>query len=69
MLIQESWQKKYPEIATNAVSPGFTKTDINQNTGTNTIEEAAEGPVKLALIADTGISGLYFELTEESTFE
>ncbi|KAL6182157.1 hypothetical protein ACLB2K_043580 [Fragaria x ananassa] len=61
--------KKYPKIATNAVSPGFTKTDINQNTGTNTIEEAAEGPVKLALIADTGISGLYFELTEESTFE
>ncbi|KAM5573554.1 salutaridine reductase [Rosa sericea] len=61
--------KKYPEIATNAVSPGFTKTDINQNTGINTVEEAAEGPVKLALITDTGISGLYFEMTEESTFD
>ncbi|KAK9927259.1 hypothetical protein M0R45_024451 [Rubus argutus] len=33
------------------------------------IEEAALGPVKLALIADTGISGLYFERTEESTFD
>ncbi|PRQ18957.1 putative salutaridine reductase (NADPH) [Rosa chinensis] len=61
--------KKYPKIATNAVSPGFTKTDINQNTGINTVEEAAEGPVKLALIADSGISGLYFEMTEESSFD
>ncbi|PRQ18956.1 putative oxidoreductase [Rosa chinensis] len=61
--------KKYPEIATNAVSPGFTKTDINQNTGINTVEEGAEGPVKLALIADTRISCLYFEMTEESTFD
>ncbi|KAK9927543.1 hypothetical protein M0R45_024724 [Rubus argutus] len=60
--------KKYPTIAINAVSPGFTKTDINQNTGILTVEEAALGHVKLALIADTGISGLDFEQTEESTF-
>ncbi|KAK9927261.1 hypothetical protein M0R45_024453 [Rubus argutus] len=61
--------KKYPQITVNAVSPGYTKTDLNQNTGTLTVEEAALGPVKLALIAETGISGLFFDRTEESTFD
>ncbi|PRQ17764.1 putative oxidoreductase [Rosa chinensis] len=61
--------KKYPHIAINAVSPGYTKTDLNNNTGILTVEEAALGPVKLALIAETGISGLFFDRTEDSTFD
>lgn len=61
--------KKYPQITVNAVSPGYTKTDLNKNTGILTVEEAALGPVKLALIAETRISGLFFDRTEESTFD
>ncbi|XP_062030613.1 (+)-neomenthol dehydrogenase-like [Rosa rugosa] len=61
--------KKYPHIAINAVGPGYTKTDLNNNTGILTVEEAALGPVKLALIAETGISGLFFNRNEESTFD
>ncbi|KAM3704115.1 hypothetical protein ACJW31_04G151200 [Castanea mollissima] len=42
--------KKYPTVAINAVSLGFTKTDLNYNVGVLTTEEAAKGPVMLALL-------------------
>lgn len=61
--------KKYPHIAINAVGPGYTKTDLNNNSGILTVEEAAVGPVRLALIAETRISGLFFNRNEESTFD
>jgi (+)-neomenthol dehydrogenase len=60
--------KKYPNIAINAVSPGFVKTDLNGYTGALTVEEGAKGPVKLALISEGGPSGLFFYRTEVSTF-
>ncbi|KAL4633869.1 hypothetical protein ACB092_04G154300 [Castanea dentata] len=60
--------KKYPTVAINAVSPGFTKTDLNYNAGVLTTEEAAKGPVMLALMRDSKPSGLFFDKTEVSTF-
>uniref|UniRef100_A0A7N2MPE7 (+)-neomenthol dehydrogenase n=1 Tax=Quercus lobata TaxID=97700 RepID=A0A7N2MPE7_QUELO len=60
--------KKYPTVAINAVSPGFTKTDLNYNAGVLTTEEAAKGPVMLALMPDSKPSGLFFDNTEVSTF-
>ncbi|XP_011028496.1 PREDICTED: (+)-neomenthol dehydrogenase-like isoform X2 [Populus euphratica] len=61
--------KKYPKIATNAVCPGFTSTDINDSTGIFTTEEAARGPVMLALMPDhQRPSGCFFFQTEMSTF-
>ena len=60
--------KKYPNIAINAVSPGFVKTDLNHNTGVLTVEEGAKGPVMLALMPEGGPSGLFFDKTEVSTF-
>jgi (+)-neomenthol dehydrogenase len=61
--------KKYPKIATNAVCPGYTSTDINDSTGIFTVEEAARGPVMLALMPDhQRPSGCFFFQTEMSTF-
>ena len=60
--------KKYPNIAINAVCPGFVKTDLNYNTGVLTVEEGAKGPVMLALMPDGGPSGLFFDRTEISTY-
>ncbi|KAM4115098.1 hypothetical protein ACJW30_04G121700 [Castanea mollissima] len=60
--------KNYPTVAINAVSPGFTKTDLNYNAGVLTTEEAAKGPVMLALMRDSKPSGLFFDNTEVSTF-
>lgn len=52
--------KKNPTFRVNCVCPGFVKTDINHNTGFRTVEEGAEGPVKLALLPDDGPSGRFF---------
>ena len=60
--------KKYPNFCINCVCPGFVKTDINYNSGLLTVEEGAEGPVKLALLPNGGPSGLFFLRMEESDF-
>ncbi|XP_022733902.1 (+)-neomenthol dehydrogenase-like [Durio zibethinus] len=60
--------KKYPNFCINCVCPGFVKTDINFNSGILTIEEGAEGPVRLALLPNDGPSGLFFFRMEESEF-
>lgn len=60
--------KKYPSFRINSVNPGFTKTDMTHYQGIYTPEEAAVGPVKLALIPDDGPSGRFFFQTEETTF-
>lgn len=44
----------------NAVSPGFTKTDFNNNRGTGTVEDAGKRIVKYALIGNDGVTGKFF---------
>lgn len=60
--------KNYPNMAINALSPGFVKTDLNHNTGILTVEQGAKGPVMLALVPDGGPSGLFYDQMEVSTF-
>ncbi|KAL7167484.1 hypothetical protein ACSBR2_038028 [Camellia fascicularis] len=60
--------KKYPNIAINAVSPGFVKTDLNHHRGILTVEQGAKGPVMLALLPNGGPSGLFYDQMEVSTF-
>ncbi|KAL6322667.1 hypothetical protein AAG906_015353 [Vitis piasezkii] len=59
---------KYPAFCINCVCPGYVKTDINLNTGISTVEEGAEGPVKLALLPDGGPSGHFFSRKEVTEF-
>jgi hypothetical protein len=44
----------------NAVEPGFTKTDLNGNTGIQTVEEGAEIIVRMARVGADGPTGGYF---------
>ncbi|MDG3583284.1 SDR family oxidoreductase [Galbibacter pacificus] len=44
----------------NAVSPGFTKTGLNNNQGTGTVEDAAKRIVKYTLIDNDGDTGKFF---------
>ncbi|XVF33374.1 hypothetical protein REPUB_Repub17cG0163100 [Reevesia pubescens] len=60
--------KKYPNFGINCVAPGHVKTDLTYNTGILTVEEGAEGPVRLALLPNGGPSGLFFVQKEESDF-
>ncbi|KAI3822192.1 hypothetical protein L1987_09777 [Smallanthus sonchifolius] len=60
--------KKYPSFRINTVNPGFTKTEMTHYQGIYTPDEAAKGPVRLALIPDEGPSGRFFFQTEETNF-
>ncbi|XP_028051443.1 short-chain dehydrogenase/reductase 2b-like isoform X3 [Camellia sinensis] len=60
--------KKYPNIAINAVSPGYVKTDLNYHRGIFTVEEGARGPVMLALLPNSGPSGLFYDQMKVSSF-
>ncbi|GGF10547.1 NAD(P)-dependent dehydrogenase, short-chain alcohol dehydrogenase family [Chishuiella changwenlii] len=54
----------------NAVSPGFTKTDFNNNLGTGTVEDAAKRIIKYVLIENDGVTGKFFcEETNPETGE
>ena len=46
-------------IKLNAASPGFTKTNLNNYTGTETVEEGAREAVRLALLGPDGPTGTY----------
>jgi NAD(P)-dependent dehydrogenase (short-subunit alcohol dehydrogenase family) len=46
-------------IKVNAADAGFTQTDLNNNQGTGTVEEAAREPVRLALVGADGPTGTF----------
>jgi NAD(P)-dependent dehydrogenase (short-subunit alcohol dehydrogenase family) len=46
-------------IKVNAVSPGFTKTNLNNYEGTETVEEGAREAVRMALLGPDGPTGTF----------
>ncbi|MGW8377068.1 SDR family oxidoreductase [Streptomyces sp. ODS28] len=52
--------KAFPEIRVNAVEPGYTRTDLNGNTGVQTVEEGAEIIVRMAQVPADGPTGGFF---------
>jgi NAD(P)-dependent dehydrogenase (short-subunit alcohol dehydrogenase family) len=46
-------------IKVNAACPGYTKTNLNNYTGTRTVEEGAREPVRLALLGTDGPTGTF----------
>ena len=56
-LARELWQTG---IKVNSVDPGYTATDLNQHRGTQTIEQGAAEPVRLALLSEDGPTGGFF---------
>jgi NAD(P)-dependent dehydrogenase (short-subunit alcohol dehydrogenase family) len=46
-------------IKVNAACPGYTKTNLNNYSGTQTVEEGAREPVRLALIGPDGPTGTF----------
>jgi NAD(P)-dependent dehydrogenase (short-subunit alcohol dehydrogenase family) len=46
-------------IKVNAACPGFTKTNLNNYTGTRTVEQGAREPVRLALLDANGPTGTF----------
>ena len=50
-------------IKVNAVSPGYTKTKLNNYTGTETVEEGAREAVRVALLGPDGPTGTFTHAT------
>ncbi|MFF3447707.1 SDR family oxidoreductase [Streptomyces sp. NPDC002667] len=60
-MVTVQYAKAFPGIRVNAVEPGYTATDLNGNTGTQTVEEGAEIIVRMALIGPDGPTGGFFD--------
>jgi NAD(P)-dependent dehydrogenase (short-subunit alcohol dehydrogenase family) len=50
-------------IKVNAVTPGYTKTNMNSNLGTDTVEEGAAEAVRVALLGADGPTGAFTHAT------
>jgi NAD(P)-dependent dehydrogenase (short-subunit alcohol dehydrogenase family) len=60
-MITIQYAKAFPSMRINAVEPGFTKTDLNGNTGVQTVEQGAEIIVRMAQAGPDGPTGGYFD--------
>ncbi|MFF3301369.1 SDR family NAD(P)-dependent oxidoreductase [Streptomyces sp. NPDC002908] len=61
IMVNSQYAKAYPGIRFNAVDPGYTATDLNHHTGTNTVEEGADIIVRMALVGADGPTGGFFD--------
>ena len=61
MTVQLAWELRDTPIKVNTVNPGYTATDINGNSGTQTIEEGAAETVRQSLTPDDAPTGAFFE--------
>jgi NAD(P)-dependent dehydrogenase (short-subunit alcohol dehydrogenase family) len=55
------YAKAFPQMRINAVEPGFTKTDLNWNTGRQTAEQGAEIIARMAQLGPDDPTGGYFD--------
>jgi NAD(P)-dependent dehydrogenase (short-subunit alcohol dehydrogenase family) len=60
-MITVQYAKAFPGMRINAVDPGFTNTDLNGRTGTQTVAEGAEVIVRMAQVGPGGPTGGYFD--------
>ncbi len=57
--VQLAWELRDTPIKVNSADPGYTATDLNHNSGHQTLEQGAAETVRLALLPDDGPSGTF----------
>lgn len=57
--IQLAYELRDTKVKVNASNPGYTATDLNGNSGTQTVEEGAADPLRMALLEDDGPTGTF----------
>ncbi|MEU1722852.1 SDR family NAD(P)-dependent oxidoreductase [Nonomuraea sp. NPDC005692] len=60
-MVTVQYAKAFPLMRINAVEPGFTRTDLNGNSGRQTVEEGAGIIVRMAQVGPDGPTGGYFD--------
>lgn len=59
IMITTQYAKGYPDIRINAVDPGYTATDLNHNSGHQTVQEGTDAIVAMASIGADGPTGTF----------
>ncbi len=62
-MITTQYAKSLPEFQVNVVDPDCTATDLNGNSGHQTVTEGTDAIVTLAQVAPDGPTGGYFDRT------
>jgi len=58
-MLTVQYARTLPELRINVVDPGYTATDLNQNSGTQTVEQGTDAIVRLATIGKDGPTGTF----------
>ena len=58
-MLTVQYAKALPEMRINVVDPGYTATDLNQNSGPQTVEQGTDAIVKLATLGKKGPTGTF----------
>lgn len=61
MTVQLAWELRDTPIKVNTVNPGYTATDLNGRSGTETVQEGAAETVRQALAPNDAPTGGFFE--------
>jgi len=59
VMLTTQYAKALPALRINAVDPGYTATDLNGNSGTQTVTEGTDAIVAMAVIAQDGPTGTF----------
>ena len=59
MTVQLAYELRDTKIKVNAVNPGYTATDMNANSGTQTVAEGSEEIVRQATSGEDGTTGVF----------
>jgi NAD(P)-dependent dehydrogenase (short-subunit alcohol dehydrogenase family) len=60
-MLTSQYAKAYPQMRINAVDPGYTATDLNGRSGSQTVEEGAEAIVRAACLGPDGPTGAFLD--------
>lgn len=60
-MVTVQYAKAFPGMRINVVEPGYTATDLNGRSGTQTVEQGAEVIVRMAQVGPDGPTGGYFD--------
>ncbi len=60
LTVQLAWELRDTAIKVNTVNPGYTATDLNGNSGTQTLAEGAAETVRQCLVSDDAPTGGFF---------
>jgi len=58
-MLTTQYAKAFPAIRINAVDPGYTATDLNFNTGTQTVGEGTDAIISMATTGSDGPTGTF----------